>query len=169
MTPPRPSPEAAPADTRRTAATRTAGGGLVCAAVALVLVGSTLWPTVAGVVLAALGIGLGIAALVRSRGTGRRRLLVVSAVAAIVLGALSLLTGGARLALWPVAQAYQECVAGTLTLSGAAQCQQELEDGIWNYLSGGPAAAASEDDAAGASTASTSNAPPDPEPATARP
>lgn len=129
----------------------------MCAAVALVLVGSGLWPTVAGVVLAALGIGLGIAALARSRGTGRRRLLVVSAVAAIVLGTLGLLTGGARLALWPVAEAYQECVAGTLTLSGAAQCQQQLEDGIWSYLSGGPGAA-SEDDAAGASAASTSNA-----------
>ncbi|MFE7631929.1 hypothetical protein [Kocuria sp. NPDC057446] len=157
MTPPRPTPEAAPADARRAAATRTAGGGLVCAAVALVLVGSDLWPTVAGVVLAALGLGLGIAALVRSRGSGRRRLLVLSAVAAIVLGTLSLLTGGARLALWPVAEAYQECVAGTLTLSGAAQCQQELEDGIWSYLSGGPGAAASED-AADVSAASTSNA-----------
>ena len=130
MTPPRPTPEAAPADARRAAATRTAGGALVCAAVALVLVGSALWPTVAGVALAVLGIGLGVAALVRSRGTGRRRLLVLSAVAAIVLGALSLLTGGARLALWPVAEAYQECGAGTLTLSGAAQCQQELEDGL---------------------------------------
>ncbi|WP_298590945.1 hypothetical protein [uncultured Kocuria sp.] len=168
MTPPRPSPEAAPADARRAAATRTAGGGLVCAAVALVLVGSGLWPTVAGVVLAAAGIGLGITALVRSRGTDQRRLLVVSAVAAIVLGTLSLLTGGARLALWPVAEAYQECVAGTLTLSGAAQCQQELEDGIWSYLSGGPAAPAS-DAAAGASTASTSNASAGPGSATARP
>lgn len=139
----------------------------MCAAVALVLVGSGLWPTVAGVVLAAAGIGLGITALVRSRGTDQRRLLVVSAVAAIVLGTLSLLTGGARLALWPVAEAYQECVAGTLTLSGAAQCQQELEDGIWSYLSGGPAAPAS--DAAGASTASTSNASAGPDSATARP
>ncbi len=132
----------------------------MCAAVSLVLVGAGLWPTVAGVVLAAAGIGLGIAALVRSRGTDRRRLLVLSAVAAIVLGALSLLAGGARLALWPVAEAYQECVAGTLTLSGAAQCQQELEDGIWSYLSGGPAAPASE--GAGASAASTSNASADP-------
>jgi len=140
----------------------------VCAAVALVLVGSALWPTVAGVALAVLGIGLGVAALVRSRGTGKRRLLVLSAVAAIVLGALSLLTGGARLALWPVAEAYQECVAGTLTLSGAAQCQQELEDGIWSYLSGGPAAPAS-DAAAGASTASTSNASAGPVSATAGP
>lgn len=140
----------------------------MCAAVALVLVGSDLWLTVAGVVLAALGIGLGIAALVRSRGTDKRRLLVVSAVAAIVLGTLSLLTGGARLALWPVAEAYQECVAGTLTLSGEAQCQQELEDGIWSYLSGGPAAPASED-AAGASTASTSNASADRDSAAARP
>lgn len=135
----------------------------MCAALALVLVGSDLWPTVAGVVLAALGLGLGVAALVRSRGSGRRRLLVVSAVAAIVLGTLSLLTGGARLALWPVAEAYQECVAGTLTLSGAAQCQQELEDGIWNYLSGSPGAPAS-DDAAGASAASTSNASADRDP-----
>lgn len=168
MTPPRPTPEAAPADARRAAATRTAGGALVCAAVALVLVGSALWPTVAGVALAVLGIGLGVAALVRSRGTGTRRLLVLSAVAAIVLGALSLLTGGARLALWPVAEAYQECVAGTLTLSGAAQCQQELEDGIWSYLSGGLAAPASED-AAGASAASTSNASADPVSATAGP
>ncbi len=143
----------------------------MCAAVALVLVGSGLWPTVAGVVLAAAGIGLGIAALVRSRGTDRRRLLVVSAVAAIVLGSLSLLTGGARLALWPVAEAYQECVAGTLTLSGEAQCQQELEDGIWSYLSGDRGAPAS-DDAAGASTASTastSNASAGPNPAPARP
>lgn len=139
----------------------------MCAAVALVLVASGLWSTVAGVVLAALGIGLGIAALVRSRGTDQRRLLVVSAVAAIVLGALSLLTGGARLALWPVAEAYQECVAGTLTLSGAAQCQQELEDDIWSYLSGDPAAPASEG-AAGASTASTSNASAEPGSATAR-
>ena len=59
-------------------------------------------------------------------------------------------------------------VAGTLTLSGAAQCQQELEDGIWSYLSGGPAAPASED-AAGASAASTSNASADPVSATAGP
>lgn len=140
----------------------------MCAAVALVLVGSALWPTVAGVALAVLGIGLGIAALVRSRGTDKRRLLVVSAVAAIVLGTLSLVTGGARLALWPVAEAYQECVAGTLTLSGAAQCQQELEDGIWGYLSGGPATPASED-AADASAASTSNASTGPDTATARP
>lgn len=111
----------------------------------------------AGVLLAAVGLGLGIAALVRSRGTGKRRLLVVSAVAAIVLGTLSLLTGGARLALWPVAEAYQQCLADTLTLSGTAQCQQELEDGVWDYLSGGSGEPAS-DDAAEASTASTSNA-----------
>ncbi|MFI7743021.1 hypothetical protein [Kocuria rhizosphaericola] len=167
MTPPRPSPEAAPPDARRAAATRTAGGALVCAAVALVLVGAGLWPTVAGVVLAAVGIGLGIAALVRSRGSDKRLLLVLSAVAAIVLGTLSLLTGGARLALWPVAEAYQECVAGTLTLSGQAQCQQELEDGIWSYLSGEPDAPAS-DAAAGVSTASTSKASADRDPATAR-
>ncbi|MFF0944223.1 hypothetical protein ACFYE2_08345 [Kocuria sp. CPCC 205300] len=160
MTPPRPSPETAPADARSAATTRTAGAALVCAAVALVLVGSGLWLTVAGIVAAAAGLGLGIAALVRSRGTSRRRLLVVSAVAAIVLGLLSLVTGGARLALWPVAEAYQQCVSSTLTLSGTAQCQQELEDGIWSYLSGGPEASA---DSSGPAGASTSNASSDPE------
>lgn len=121
------------------------------------LVGSGLWPTVAGVVLAAAGLGLGVTALVRSRGTDKRRLLVVSAVAAIVLGTLSLATGAARLALWPVAEAYQQCIDDTLTISGTAQCQQELEEGVWSYLSGGSGEAAS-DDALGASTASTSNA-----------
>lgn len=138
MTPPRPSPEAAPTDARRTATTRTAGAGLVCAALALALVGSGLWATVAGVVAGAAGLGLGVAALVRSRGTGRRGLLVACAVAAIVLGVLSLVTGGARLALWPVAEAYEQCVSSTLTISGTARCQQELEEGVWNYLSGGP-------------------------------
>ncbi|MGX5358571.1 hypothetical protein [Kocuria sp. KH4] len=153
MTPPRPHPEPAPADARRAATTRTAGAALVCAAVALVLVGSGLWPTVGGLVAAAAGLGLGIAALARSRGAGRRALLVVSAVAAIVLGALGLATGGARLLLWPVAEAYQQCVSSTLTLSGTAQCQQQLEDGIWSYLSGDPGASG------GAAGASTSNAP----------
>lgn len=132
----------------------------MCSAVALVLVGSGLWLTVAGLVAAAVGLGLGITALLRSRGAGRRTLLVVSAVAAIVLGLLSLITGGARLALWPVAEAYQECVSSTLTLSGTAQCQQQLEDGIWSYLSGGPEASA---DSSGPTGASTSKASVDPE------
>lgn len=140
MTSPRPTPEAAPTDARRTTTARTAGAGLVCAALALVLVGSGLWATVAGVVAGAAGLGLGVAALLRSRGTGRRRLVVASAVAAIVLGVLSLATGGARLALWPVAEAYEQCVSSTLTISGTAQCQQQLEDGIWDYLSGGSGA-----------------------------
>lgn len=134
------------------------------------LVGSgLLWLTVAGLAAAAAGLGLGIAALARSRGADRRALLVVSAVAAIVLGLLGLLTGGARLALWPVAEAYQQCVSSTLTLSGTAQCQQELEDGIWSYLSGGPEASA---DSSGRVGASTSNASADPErsaPAAPRP
>ncbi|MFI7481479.1 hypothetical protein ACH9EU_03585 [Kocuria sp. M1R5S2] len=135
MTPPRPHPE--DPDSRRVAATRTTATGLVCAAVALLLVGSGLWTTVAGVVAAAAGLGLGIAGLVRSRRTTRRGLLAVSAVAAIVLGTAGLLTGGARLALWPVTTAYEQCVAGTLTLSGTARCQAQLEEEIWRYLSGG--------------------------------
>lgn len=154
MAPPRPTPEASPADARRAAATRTAGAALVCSALALVLVGAGLWATVAGLAAAAAGLGLGVAALVRSRRADRRALLVVSAVAAILLGALGLLTGGARLALWPVAESYQRCVSSTLTLSGAAQCQQQLEDGIWDYLSGRSGAPASGE----APAASTSNA-----------
>lgn len=136
MTPPRPRPEAAPADARRASTTRITAAGLVCAATALVLVGSGLWVTVAGVVVAAAGLGLGIAGLLRSRGISRRGMLVTSAVAAIVLGLLGLLTGGARLALWPVAGAYEQCVSSTVTLSGTARCQQELEESIWRYLSG---------------------------------
>lgn len=137
MTPPRPGHQAPPTRPRRAAATRTAGVALMCAAVALVLADSGLWPTVAGVVAAAAGVGLGITALVRSRGAGARGLLVVSGVAAIVLGTVALVTGGARLALWPVAQDYEQCLSSTLTLSGAAECQQQLEDAIWDYLSGG--------------------------------
>lgn len=154
MSSPRTTSEAPAPEARRASSTRTAGAGLVCAALALVLTASGLWATVAGVVSAAVGLGLGVAALVRSRGTGRRALLVAGAVAAIVLSTLALVTGAARLALWPVAEAYQECLSGTLTISGTAQCQQELEDGIWSYLSG----SAASDGATGSPAASTSNA-----------
>jgi hypothetical protein len=148
---------------------RTAGGGLVCAVVALALVGSTLWLTVAGLAAAVLGTALGIAALVRSGGTAPRRLVVAGGVVAILLGGLSLLTGGARLALWPVAEAYERCVSRTLTLSGTARCQQQLEDGIWSYFSGGPGSAGAFPATTGAvprdaasPDASTSNASTDP-------
>src|SRR5687768_4146471 len=149
MTPPRPAPVDPARSARRTTAMRTAGAGLVCAAVATVLVGSGLWLTVAGVVAAAAAAGLGIAALVRSGGLSPRRSLVAAGTAALVLGAFGLVTGGARLALWPVAEAYEQCVSSTLTLSGGAQCREQLEDGIWSYLGGsrGP----SPEDSAGAS------------------
>lgn len=150
MTPPPPRHESAPADARRTATTRLAAAGLVCAAAALVLVGSSLWVTVAGLVVAAAGLGLGIAGLVRSRGTSRRGLLVTTAVAAVVLGLLGLLAGGARLALWPVAGAYEQCVSSTVTLSGAARCQQELEESIRGYLSGNAGASETRDGDSGA-------------------
>lgn len=144
MTHPRPGHQAPPTHPRRVTATRTAGIALMCAAVALLLAGSGLWPTVAGVVAAAAAVGLGITALVRSRGAGGRGLLVVSGVAAIVLGVVALVTGGARLALWPVVQDYEQCLSSTLTLSGEAECQQQLEDAIWDYFSGGSGAPTAE-------------------------
>lgn len=144
MAPP-PAPSAPPTrqDARRAAARRTTVAGLVCTAVATALVGAAFWPTVAGTAAAALAVGLGVAALVRSAGTGRRTLLVVGAVAVLVLGGTSLLTGAARLALWPVAEAYDRCVSSTLTISGGARCQQQLEEDVWSYLSGEGTAAES--------------------------
>ncbi|GGG42450.1 hypothetical protein GCM10011374_01000 [Kocuria dechangensis] len=149
MTPPPPAPDDPARSARRTTAIRTAGAGLVCGAVATVLVGSGLWLTVAGAVAAAAAVGLGITALVRSGGLSPRRSLVAAGSAALVLGAFGLVTGGTRLALWPVAEAYEQCVSSTLTLSGGAQCREQLEDGIWSYLGGSGSPSA--EDSAGAS------------------
>jgi len=156
MTPPRPAPDAPASSARRTSAIRTAGAGLVCGAVATVLVGSGLWFTVAGLVAAAAAVVLGITAIVRSGGLSPRRSLVAAGTAALVLGAFDLVTGGTRLALWPVAEAYEQCVSSTLTLSGGARCQEQLEDGIWSYLGG--SRSPSPEDPAGASAPGTPSA-----------
>lgn len=87
--------------------------GTACGVVALVFA-----------VMALVGIG-------RSR---RRTAVIVSVVAAVILTGFSLLTGGIRLAFWDPVSEHEQCVADSVTISGEAACQKNLEEKLRESL-----------------------------------
>lgn len=100
------------------------------------LVSGHVWSTAVGVVMALAGVILGIVVLSTSRKVQSRLFITFLAILAIVWGALNAFGGGARLAVWPASQIYQQCVSSALTLSSTSHCQRQLTDNVWNYLSG---------------------------------
>lgn len=100
------------------------------------LVTGHVWSTAVGVVMALAAVVLGIVVLSTSRTVQPRLFITFLAILAIVWGAFNAFGGGARLAVWPASQVYQECASSALTLSSTSHCQRQLTDNIWNYLSG---------------------------------
>ena len=100
------------------------------------LVTGHVWSAAVGVVMALAAVVLGIVVLSTSRKVQPRVFITFLAILAIVWGAFNAFGGGARLAVWPASQVYQECASSALTLSSTSHCQRQLTDNIWNYFSG---------------------------------
>lgn len=102
-----------------------------------VLVGTLPLPWQAAALVFAVGaIGVGgwaLVAAVRSRGRGLVPMLAVGSVVAVVWT----LYLGVQLALWPVQQARQECLAGALTISATNACESQYEQEIRSRLDPG--------------------------------
>lgn len=126
------SPDTAHASSRLRLSGLAAGLALLSSA----LVTGHVWSTAVGVVMALASVVLGIVVLSTSRKVQPRLFLMFLAILAIVWGAFNAFGGGARLAVWPASQIYQECAASALTLSSTSHCQRQLTDNMWNYLSG---------------------------------
>lgn len=126
------SPDTAHASSRL----RLSGLAAALALLSSALVTGHVWSTAVGVIMALAGVVLGIVALSTSRKVQSRFFITFLAILAIVWGAFNAFGGGARLAVWPASQVYQECVDSALTLSSTSHCQRQLTDNIWNYLSG---------------------------------
>lgn len=126
------SPDTAHASSRL----RLSGLAAALALLSSALVTGHVWSTAVGVIMALAGLVLGIVALSTSRKVQSRFLITFLAILAIVWGAFNAVGGGARLAVWPASQVYQECLDSALTLSSTSHCQRQLTDNIWNYFSG---------------------------------
>lgn len=126
------SPDTAHASSRL----RLSGLAAALALLSSALVTGHVWSTAVGVVMALAAVVLGIVVLSTSRNVQSRFFITFLAILAIVWGAFNAFGGGARLAVWPASQVYQECVDSALTLSSTSHCERQLTDNIWNYLSG---------------------------------
>lgn len=115
---------------------RLSGLAAALALLSSALVTGHVWSTAVGVVMALAAVVLGIVVLSTSRKVQSRFFITFLAILAIVWGAFNAFGGGARLAVWPASQVYQECVDSALTLSSTSHCERQLTDNIWNYLSG---------------------------------
>lgn len=115
---------------------------LLAVGCAMLTVSGPLWLTLAGVVAALFGIVMAIVALARIRRAPRKGLVVLTAVIAILIGLSCLVGGGVRLALWDQVSAYETCVSDSVTISGSASCQQDLEQELRDALLPGSAPSA---------------------------
>lgn len=127
-----------PAQQRLSSRLRLSALAAALAVLSSVLVVGQLWSVATGTLMALAGIVLGIVALSTSRKLSPRGVITFLAVLAIVWGAVNALSGGVRLLVWPASQAYQECMASSLTLSARDHCERQLTDNVWSYLSGSP-------------------------------
>lgn len=127
-----------PAQQRASSRLRLSALAAALAVLSSVLVVGQLWSAATGTLMALAGLVLGIVALSTSRKLSPRGVITFLAVLAIVWGAINTLSGGVRLLVWPASQAYQECMASSLTLSARGHCERQLNDNVWHYLSGSP-------------------------------
>lgn len=127
-----------PAQDRVSSRLRLSALAAALAVLSSALVVGQLWSAATGTLMALAGLVLGIVALSTSRRLTPRGMITFLAVLAIVWGAINTLSGGVRLLVWPASQAYQECMASSLTLSARNHCERQLGDNVWNYLSGSP-------------------------------
>lgn len=127
-----------PAQERVSSRLRLSALAAALAVLSSALVVGQLWSAATGTLMALAGLALGIVALSTSRRLAPRGMITFLAVLAIVWGAINTLSGGARLLVWPASQAYQQCLASSLTLSARNHCERQLGDNVWNYLSGSP-------------------------------
>lgn len=107
---------------------------LLAVGLAIIMVSGPLWLTLAGLVAALFGIVMAIVALIRIRRAPRKPMIILTAVLAILIGLSCLVGGGVRLALWGQISAYDTCVTDSVTISGAASCQQDLEQELRDTL-----------------------------------
>lgn len=129
-------PSDSPDTTHASSRLKLSAVAAACALLSSALVTGHVWSTAVGLVLALAGLVLGIVALATSRKVESRFLITFLAILAIVWGAINAFGGGSRLIVWPASEIYQDCVDSALTISSSSHCQQQLEDNIWNYLSG---------------------------------
>lgn len=125
---------------------RVLSGAAGTALIALLAVGAAmflttgpLWMTLAGLVAALFGMALAVVALTRLRRAPRKGTVILTSIIALVIGLWSLVGGGARLVFWEQWSAYDTCMSTSVTISGTASCQQELEDGLRGAILPGPA------------------------------
>lgn len=136
-----PKPDEVPGGEPEQGAGQGLGGPIGAAFVALLAVGCSmlmvsgpLWLTLAGLVAALFGLVMAVVALARIRRAPRRAMIVLTAVIAILIGLSCLAAGGVRLALWEQVSAYETCLSDSVTISGTASCQQDLEQELRDTL-----------------------------------
>lgn len=144
-TPPKPDPGSEPEQSGVRGLRGPIGAAfvaLLAVGLAMLMVSGPLWLTLAGLVAALFGIVMAVVALVRIRRAPRKPMIVLTAVLAILIGLSCLVGGGVRLALWGQVSAYDTCVSDSVTISGTASCQQDLEQELRDTLLPGSAGSA---------------------------
>lgn len=115
---------------------------LLAVGCSMLMVSGPLWLTLAGLVAALFGLVMAVVALTRIRRAPRKGMIVLTAVIAILIGLSCLVAGGVRLALWEQVSAYETCLSDSVTISGTASCQQDLEQQLRETLLPGAASTA---------------------------
>ncbi|ROZ61925.1 hypothetical protein EDL96_11605 [Kocuria soli] len=107
---------------------------LFAAGASMFMTSGPLWMTVAGMVAGVAGIFFAVVALVRLRLAERRAVIVFSALVAMAVAGFGLVTGGVRLAFWDTVSTYERCMTDSVTISGQAGCQQDMENNLEGIL-----------------------------------
>lgn len=119
------------------AARRPLGTALLAlgaAGACMLMTSGPLWLTIAGMVSGVAALVFSVMALIQIRRAEKRTLILISVVVAVAVAGFGLLSGGVRLAFWNTVTAYESCVSQSVTISGQAACQEEMEDGLRGVL-----------------------------------
>ncbi len=123
---------------------------LLAVGAAMLLTSGPLWMTLAGLVAALIGMVLAVVALARLRGAPRKGTVILTSIIALIIGLWSLVGGGARLLFWDQVESYDACMSSSVTISGTASCQQELEDDLRESILPGAGSGGADDSGAAA-------------------
>ncbi|MDO4255185.1 MAG: hypothetical protein Q4C81_08600 [Kocuria sp.] len=104
------------------------------AGLAMFMTSGPLWMTIIGMVSGVASLVCTGMALLGLRQSQRRMLIVLSTLVAVILAGFAVLTGSVRLLFWDTVSGYEQCMSSSVTISGEAACQEQMEENLRGVL-----------------------------------